>query len=131
MKSILVNLRRRSSLTGLILTFFVAADIAVAQLPPTIEADRYLVQAERELANGNAATALETIDLILALRAEHGFEIRDEVWFRRAQTAYETELHDLAVESVVRYFQVSGQRGEHYLDAAGVVRLDRVGQNGS
>ena len=94
-----------------------AAELATAQLPPAILADRYLVQAERELGRGDPAAAVETLDRIVALEAEHGLEIPDVYWFRRAEAAHAAGLHDLAIESVVRYFEISGQEGEQYLAA--------------
>lgn len=85
--------------------------------PPAIMADRYLVQAERELGAGDAVAAVETLNRIVALQAEHGLEIPDAFWFRRAQAAHEARLYDLAIESVVRYLEVAGQGGEHYVAA--------------
>ena len=92
-------------------------ELAIAQFPPGILADRYLVQAERELDTGDAAAAVETLSRIVALQAEHVIDIPDVFWFRRAEAAQEAGLQDLALESIIRYFDVSGQGGEHYLAA--------------
>ena len=117
MPKLLLNLRSRVSLLWVLLACFAAAELASAQLPPAIMADRYLVQAERELGRGDPAAAVQTLDRIVALEAEHGLEIPDVFWFRRAEAAHAAGLHDLAIESVVRYFEISGQEGEHYLAA--------------
>ena len=117
MQRLLLNLRSRGSLLWVLLACFAAAELASAQLPPAIMADRYLVQAERELGRGDPAAAVETLDRIVALEAEHGLEIPDVFWFRRAEAAHAAGLHDLAIESVVRYFEISGQEGEQYLAA--------------
>ena len=117
MQQLLLNLRSRGSLLWVLFACFAAAELASAQLPPAIMADRYLVQAERELGRGDPAAAVETLDRIVALEAEHGLEIPEVFWFRRAEAAHAARLHDLAIESIVRYFEISGQEGEHYLAA--------------
>ena len=117
MQRLLLNLRSRGSLLWVLLACFAAAELASAQLPPAIMADRYLMQAERELGSGDAAAAVETLNRIVALEAEQGLDIPDVFWFRRAEAAHAAGLHDLAIESVVRYFEISGQEGEQYLAA--------------
>ena len=87
---------------------------ASAQLPPAIQADRYLVQAERELGDGDPAAALATLDLILELQSEHGLEIPEVFWFKRAQVSYDAGLYQTAVESAVRYLEIAGRDGEQY-----------------
>ena len=42
--------------------------VAASQLPPEIMADRLLVQAERQIGNGDNAAAVATLDRILALQ---------------------------------------------------------------
>ena len=42
-----------------------------AQLPPEMQADRYLMQAERYIESGDYAAAKAALDHILALQAEH------------------------------------------------------------
>ena len=102
------------ALPGLLLACFALPDLGIAQLPPAIMADRYLVQAERELGSGDAAAAVETLNRLVALQAEHDLSIPDEVWFRRAQAAYAAGLHDPAIESAIRYLELTGQNAEHY-----------------
>ena len=91
--------------------------VAAAQLPPDIMADRLLVQAERQIGNGDYAAAVATLDRILALQAEHGLEIPGAFWFKHAQVSLEAGLHSQAVESATRYLQTAGQEGEHYREA--------------
>ena len=91
--------------------------VAASQLPPEIMADRLLVQAERQIGNGDYATAVATLDRILALQAEHGLEIPGAFWFKHAQVSLEAGLHAQAVESATRYLQTVGQEGEHYREA--------------
>ena len=117
MQKLLLNLRSTVSLFWVLLPCFAAAELAMAQLPPTVMADRYLVQADRELRSGDAAAAVETLNLIVALQAEYGLEVPDMFWFRRAEAAYAARDMELTLKSVVRYIEVSGQDGEHYLAA--------------
>ena len=91
--------------------------VAASQLPPEIMADRLLVQAERQIGNGDNAAAVATLDRILALQAKHGLEIPEAFWFKHAQVSLEAGLHSQAVESATRYLQAVGQEGEHYREA--------------
>ena len=114
MKKAIECLRPGSAATGIALACLASGELAIAQLPPAIMADRYLVQAERELADGDPGAAVETLNRIVALQAEHGLEIPDQFWFRRAQAAHDAGLHELAIESVVLYLENAGQGSEHY-----------------
>lgn len=107
-------MKRTAASLGIVVLAVCAMTAALAQLPPEIMADRYLVQAERELGAGDAVAAVETLNRIVALQAEHGLEIPDTFWFRRVQAAQEVRLHGLAVESVVQYLRSAGRGGEHY-----------------
>ena len=117
MKRTVVNLRTMLVLAGSLFACLSLGGLALAQLPPAVMADRYLVQADRELRSGDAAAAVETLNLIVALQAEHGLEVPEVFWFRRAEAAYAARDMELTLESVVRYIELSGQDGEHYLAA--------------
>ena len=88
-----------------------------AELPPAIQADRYLMQAEKQFGDGDYAAALASLDGILALQAEHDLAIPDAFWFKHGQVSQEAGLHAQAVESVTRYLLTVGQGGEHYMAA--------------
>ena len=88
-----------------------------ADLSPDIQADRYLVQAERQIRSGDHAGALATLDRILALQVEHALAIPDAFWFKRAEVSRQAGLHALAVESATRYLEAAGRSGEHYMAA--------------
>ena len=88
-----------------------------AELSPAIQADRHLMQAERQIGDGDYAAALASLDGILALQAEHDLAIPDAFWFKHGQVSQEAGLHAQAVESVTRYLVTAGQGGEHYLAA--------------
>ena len=117
MRTVFVNALSRTALPGLLFACFAAGELATAQLPPAIQIDRYLVQAERELGSGDPAAAVVTLNRIMALLAEHGLDIPEVFWIRRAQASYDAGLHDLTIESIVRYLEITGQGGEHYVTA--------------
>ena len=88
-----------------------------AELSPDIQAERYLVRAERQIRSGDNAGALGTLDRILALQAEHGLEIPDAFWFKRAEVSRQAGLHAQAADSATRYLEAVGRSGEHYMAA--------------
>ncbi len=93
------------------------APAGAAQLPPSIQADRLLVQAEREIGGGDYAAAVATFERILALQEEHGLPAPPVFWFKYAQVLHQAERYDAAVESVTRYLVEAGASGEHYREA--------------
>lgn len=109
-------MNRLAQLALAIALLFSASPIA-AQLPPAIEADRLLVQAERLVKEKDYDSALETLDRILVLQEEHDLNIPAEFWFKRAQIAHEADQHDKAIDSVTRYLEIAGQEGQHYRQA--------------
>ena len=94
-----------------------AAPTVDAQLPPAIQVDRLLVQADRQIGDGNGAGALATFDRIVAIARENELEIPAAFWFKDAQVAQEAGMPARAVESVTRYLTVVGQGGEAYREA--------------
>ena len=110
-------MRTAVTVAGWLLATLAAGEWARAQLPPEIMVDRYLVQAERELNGGNPAAAVETLGLILDMQEEEGLAIPDDFWFKRAQASYLAGLYNLAVESVIRYLEITGRDGERYVAA--------------
>ena len=134
MNTLITNLILKYSLLAVVLVGLLGAVPASAQLPPAIQADRYLVQAERELGSGNPGAAVATLNRILALQADHGLDIPEAFWFKRAQAAHAAGLHDLAVESSIRYLEIAGQGGEHYVaalalyDAAELAKVEAAEQ---
>ena len=87
---------------------------APAQLPPDIQADRYLVEAERHIGNGDYTAAKAALDRILALQATHDLALPEAFWFKHAQVAQQAGDYAEAVESVTRYLTTAGREGAHY-----------------
>ena len=87
------------------------------QLPPEIMVDRHLVRAERFLADGNPAAALEVMNEILVLRDEHDLVLQDDFNFQYAQVAYEAGRTETAISSLNEYLVAAGREGEFYREA--------------
>ena len=102
---------------GLTLILSWALPAPAAELSPDIQADLYLVRAERQIRSGDNAGTLGTLDRIWALQAEHGLEIPDAFWFKRAEVSRQAGLHARAVDSATRYLEAAGRSGEHYVAA--------------
>ena len=111
---------------ALLVTMLVASAPDAAELPPEIQIDRLLVQAEREARDGNDWSAVFTLQRVLGLYEEHSLEIPFEFWFRQARAFQDAGMHERAIEASTRYLQEVGREGEHYqaalelLDAAEV-----------
>ena len=108
----------------LMLTVVLIGVEAPAQLPPDIQADRYLIEAERHIGNRDYAAAKAALDRILALQAEHDLALPEAFWFKHAEVAHQAGDHAEAVESVTRYLTTAGRDGEHYREALEL--LDRA-----
>lgn len=98
--------------------------LAAQELPPEIQADLYLVRAERQAQSGDFAAALESLDVVLALQANYGLETPVELWFRHARVALGADYPQTAIASVTRYLQEAGRTGEQY--SAALALLDQA-----
>ena len=85
--------KRRRRLPAIVLAFtasVAAMCVGAVELPPEIQADRYLVQAERQLQAGDHDAAVATLDKIVALQQDHGLAIPPAFWFKQAQASHDT-----------------------------------------
>ena len=87
------------------------------QLPPEMEADRFLLQAETAIQEQDFQGAKTTMDRILELQAEHDLELPEQFSFRYAQVLNRFGLYDEAMETVTRYLTRVGRDGEFYREA--------------
>ncbi len=106
-------------LTILLLTFPIAT--WAMQLPPDMEADRFLLQAETAIEEQDFERAKATMDRILELQAEHDLELPEQFSFRYAQVLERLGLHDEAMETATRYLTLAGRDGEFYREALELV----------
>ena len=99
---------------------------AGGELPPEIQVDRLLVQAEREMESGEHWSAVFTFERILEVCEENGLDIPTEFWFRQAGVLHSAGLHERAIEASTRYLQEAGRAGEHYRAALDVLDAAEV-----
>ena len=86
-------------------------------LPPQVQVDRFLVQADRHIRNEDYAAALEALDRVLVLQAEHGLELPDNFWVKQAQVAFGAGEFDQAVAGATRHLELADSDGEEYMTA--------------
>ena len=103
-----------------------AAALMGAELPPEIQVDRLLVQAEREMESGEHWSAVFTFERILEVCEEHGLDIPTEFWFRQAGVLHSAGLHERAIQASTRYLQEAGRDGENYLAALDILDAAEV-----
>ena len=89
----------------------------VAQLPPDVLVDQYLLQADRLMEAKDAKGALEMMGKIVALQKEHSLTLPNEFHFKYAKVAFSAGSIMAAKESVNHYLTVAGREGEFYSDA--------------
>ena len=93
------------------------AVVTALQLPPEIQADRYLVRAEMHIEEQDYAGAKAAMDRILELQDQHGLELPEQFFFRYAEVVERLGLYDEAIEFVTKYLTLAGRDGEHYREA--------------
>ena len=95
--------------------------------PPEVQVDRLLVQAEREIKDGEHWSAVVTFERILAVCEEHGLAIPAEFWFRQAGVLNSAGLHERAIEASTRYLTEAGRDGKNYQAALELLDAAEVG----
>ena len=97
---------------------------AAAQLPPEIQADRFLVRAERLEAEKDYVGALKALDDFLALQKAHNLTLPDDFYFRLARVAFSARDLRRTYDAATLYLTASGKEGKFYRDA--VALLERA-----
>ena len=109
------------------LAMLLAAHSGGEQLPPEIQVDRLLVQAEREARDGDHGSAVVTLERTLELYEEHGLDVPSGFWFRKAGAFRDAGMHERAIEASTRYLREAGRQGEHYEAALALLDSAEVG----
>ena len=91
--------------------------LALAQLPPEILADSYLIRVEQAIREGDPIRAWAEIDKIILLQKEHELDLSEEFLFRYAKAAATAQRPEQALESVTKYLMAAGRSGSHYAEA--------------
>ena len=95
---------------------------AFAQLPPDVQADRYLMQAQAAMENQDLARARVGMEKVLELQTEQGLQVPVEFYFRHSLVLYLSDFQGRALRSVRRYLEEAGREGEHYRSALGLMK---------
>ena len=115
----------RAAVAALALLLCIGAPpVGAQELPPEIQVDRYMVQADRQVRNEEFAAALRTLDRVLELYETHDMVIPASFWITRAEVAMAAGRHVEAMESSAQYLEVAGRGGEQYDEALEL--LDRA-----
>ena len=93
-----------------------AAPVA-AQLPPDILVDSHLLLAEQSVREQDYVGARAAMEQMLALQAEHGLVPEAASHFRYAHVWAAVGAWPQALEAVVRYLELAGREGAHYVEA--------------
>ncbi len=114
--------------TSTLLAFAVLTMLASygQELPPEIQVDRLLIQAERETAEDDHFSAAYTLQQVLQLYEEHGLEIPLAFWFQQAQALQSAGFHERAIEASTRYVREAGREGEFYRSALTILDAAEV-----
>ena len=107
----------RTMISGVLILILWGAVPALAQLPPEIQADFYLLRAEQAIDESDTARAMVELDKIILLQKEHELDLPDEFHFRYAQAAAAADLAEQALEAVEKYLLAAGREGRHYVEA--------------
>ena len=79
--------------------------------------DGHLLRAEDAVRQAEPAAARAAMEQIQALQDEHGLETPPEYHYRYAIVWNALDAWDQSLASAVRYLELTGRDGEHYLDA--------------
>ena len=108
---------RGAALSRAFLWLLLPAAVTAMQLPPEIQADRYLLQAERAIQKQDFQGAKTAMDAILELQEQHDLELPKQFFFRYAEVLERLAIYAKAIEFVTRYLTLAGRDGEFYREA--------------
>ena len=97
-----------------LLYFILPAFAWAVQLSPEIQADRYLLRAERQIEERDFTGAKDSIDRFLEIEKQHDIEVPEGFSFKHAQILLGLGRYGDAVTSATRYLTLAGRDGEHY-----------------
>ena len=113
---------RRIAPAGALLLALAAA--LPAQLPPEMEVDRWLLQAQEDLEAEEFVEAALGFKNAREIAGKHEIELPQEVDYLQARAWLEVESYSPAIECVTRYLTNAGRDGEHY--RAALLLLNRA-----
>ena len=103
------------------------ATLAIAQLPPEILADSYLLRAKQAIRDGDPSRARGEINKIHLLQQEYTLSLSDDFHFKFAQVVLSVGMNKAAIDSANKYLAAAGRTGDFYREALEL--LDEAEQN--
>ena len=97
-------------------------------LPPEIQADRYLRQAEQAVRSGDGKSARAAMERLEVLQQEHGLEPKPEDHYRYAEAWEAAGEPERAMAAAARYLQLEGREAEHYTAALDLMNRAEFGE---
>ena len=97
-------------------------------LPPEIQADRYLRQAEQAVRSGDGKSARAAMERLEALQQEHGLEPPPEDHYRYAEAWEAAGEPERVMAAAARYLQLEGREAEHYTAALDLMNRAEFGE---
>ena len=92
------------------------AATGASQLPPEVQADAYLLEAEQAIGDGNYDRAWDRLQDIVGLQTDNDLDIPEfHFWYAKAADAM--NMPDQALESVTEYLTAGGRQAAHYAEA--------------
>ncbi len=92
--------------------------VSVAALPPDMQVDRYLVQAEKALKDEDYDKAVKAMDKIMALKEQHNLELPIEFYFKYAKVLLKSATKvDEAFAAIEHYLTTTGKNSANYFEA--------------
>ena len=90
--------------------------VAVAQLPPEVQADAYLLEVEQAIGDGNYDRAWDRLQDILRLQTDNDLDLPEfNFWYAKAAAAM--NMPEQALESVTEYLTEGGRQATLYAEA--------------
>lgn len=98
---------------------------SAARLRPKLQVDYYRQQADKLAAEKRFLFAGAVMERILQISAKNNLNIDPAFYFDQALILRGDELHELAEEAVLKYLDLTGDTGEHYEEALGMLNPDQ------
>ena len=92
-------------------------------------ADTYLLQLEQAVSDGDVDRERAVIHKIRTLQEQYELDLSAGFFFRYAKSAGALEMHDQALESVVKYLAATGREGQHYGEALALMNRSTAGSS--
>lgn len=120
--------KRKLMLKGLWIIIVLLASLipGVAELPPDVQAEKYLKQAILLKEKKDYTAAVDMMDMIARLQKEKRIELPEEFYFRYAQIALAADRVGTALISVNKYLSKYGDKGTFYQEALALcIQIER------